>query len=547
MGNPIQSLENTRVTNKISSYFVTLKPSFDGPASWLWAVSAGRIGLLFVVASGTQILTISSDFTFLMISIYAAALCCGLWYLLELYRSRTVSTALTWTQVFVDYGVVAATIAFTGGPDSLFTFLFVVVILEAGVLMGFFQGFLFATLATIFVFSEALRHFPFVSDLVVEWYNILIQGISFFFTAFISGYWNQRISRMKQFQREILDNMNNGFLIADQQGRLIALNKAGSEILGFNPELPRGIRVSKVLTPDSGTECPVDTALRSGKDFTSYEFYVRTNDHKTKLLGLTTNRIKNTSGDVTSLIASFTDLTDMARMRQELQQQDRMAAIGELTASLAHEIRNPVASIRGAMDEMQHNMESPKMHTKLAEIAIRESDHLNELVTGFLDFARDPQKRHNKIDLRPLLEDITQHLQWKYEKKIEVAYVLPDSPCEVMANPTQMKQIFTNICENAAEAMNGAGTIRIKMEMPSTEKDPAAPRPLIIHIEDEGPGIEPDVVARIFEPFYTGKERGVGMGLAICMRLVTAHNGTIQAASRPGKGTTFTIRLPLAL
>jgi signal transduction histidine kinase len=223
-----------------------------------------------------------------------------------------------------------------------------------------------------------------------------------------------------------------------------------------------------------------------------------------------------------------------------------MATIGELTASLTHEIRNPVASIRGAMDEMRNNLDSPEMHAKLAEIAIRESDHLNELVTGFLDFARDPHKRHQKVDLRLQLGEVVKQLQWKHENTVKIELLLPEDPCEVMANPTQIKQIFTNICDNAVEAMEGKGTIRISMELPKEDGEVSAPRSLTIHIEDEGPGIEPDMVARIFEPFYTGKDRGVGMGLAICMRLVTAHNGTIQAASRPGKGTTFTIRLPLA-
>jgi len=531
-----------------------LRPTFDGPPAWLWSVSAARLGMLLLVSAGTEVLRINGEFAFVLLFIYAAAFLCSLWYVYELYSSRSVSATLTWTQILVDFGVVAATVSFTGGPNSLFTFLFVVVILEAGVIMGILQGFIFAMLATAFVLFEAIRYSPSLFDQIIAWYNILIQGIAFFFTAFISGYWNQRLSRMKQFQREILDNMNNGFLIADAHGKLIALNKAGCEILGFEGDVSRGVPVSKLMRSESGAECPVDTALRSGKDFTSYEFFVMTHKGASKLLGLTTNRILGPKGAVTSLIASFTDLTDMARMRQEMQQQDRMAAIGELTASLAHEIRNPVASIRGAMDEMRGNMDSPDMMGRLAKIAIRESDHLNELVTGFLDFARDPNKRHQRVDITPLIEEVRTQCLWKHNGQngagaggaLGIELRLPAEPCEVMANPTQIKQVFTNLCDNAAEAMGGKGQIIITVEMPEVKPDSGTPGPVIIQVEDEGPGIEPNLVARIFEPFYTSKERGVGMGLAICMRLITAHDGTIQAASRPGKGTTFSIRLPRA-
>lgn len=518
-----------------------LRPSYDGPAQWLWFAGGARIAILFVVAAGTSLVRGGSGFGAIHAIIYTLALASSLWYFVALRRDQTISARLTWTQMFVDFGVVAFTISFTGGENSFYTPLLVIVILEAGVLMGIMQGFLFATLATAFMFFHSLFGLGATADAYAYWYNFLIQGIAFFFTAFISGYWNQRVSGMKQFQREILDNLSSGFLITDEKGLVVAINRAGWQTLGVREGDVAGRHVDGIIRPRSGEECPVTTALRSQKDFSSYEFFAETGPgNEAKLLGLTTNRIHDARGHITGVIATFTDLTEMARMRHELQKQDRLAVVGELSAGLAHEIRNPVASIRGAMDELQGNTANTALVERLAAIAIRESDHLNEIVTGFLDFARDPTRRREVIDLRePVLEAVSA-LRRKFEHipQLNISTRLPKSPCPVMADSTQLRQVFVNLGQNAAEAMGERGEVLITLQ--------EGPRYYDIRIDDTGPGIAPDKVARIFEPFYTEKERGVGMGLAICMRLVTAHDGTIQAASRPGGGTSMTVRLPAA-
>lgn len=525
--------------SRLRRAFRLLSPSYDGPPSWLWLVGTGRIGVLVIVALGAGFISAQTEFSYSLSVIYVAAFASMLWYLVALRREHSLSAVLTWTQMLVDFGVVAATISFTMKQEgSLFTFLLVIVILEAGVLMGLVQGFVFASLASGFMFFQFVLSTTRVPDPLTHWYNFLIQGIAFFFTAFISGYWNQRVSRMKQFQREILDNMNSGFLITDAKGLVIAVNKSACQILNLVEGNVAGRHVDGILRPESGVECPVTTALRLRKDFASYEFYAVTGPDESKLLGLTTNRIRDSRDHVTGLIASFTDLTEMARMRQELQKQDRMAAIGELSAGLAHEIRNPVASIRGAMDELRRGVGTPGVIDRLAAIAVRESDHLNEIVSGFLDFARRPSERREAFDVREAVEEVKEQLERKYEsaKHLRVVVRLPVERCWVMGDPTQIRQVFLNLGQNAVEAMKEHGTLVIEV---TTGRGHVEAR-----FEDEGPGIDPDKVARIFEPFYTEKEQGVGMGLAICMRIVTAHDGTIQAASRPGGGTSMRVRLP---
>jgi len=514
------------------------RPLHEAPASLPWVVGIARIAVLAVVAVGVYRfgLDAPAGLALFLLTLYVFNLISGFVYL---KRSRTASRILTWTQVLLDFAVVAATVSFTGGTTSFFTFLLVIVILEAGLLLGLAQGFLFAILSTIFVIIQAWLSIHPTSELGL-WYDIFIEGLSFFFTAFISGYWNLRIYRLQEFQREILDNMNSGFLITDRIGIISAQNQAADHILNIPEGSAIGRPVDDIIKSDSGGECPIITALRSQRDFTSYEFYAITGPEETKLLGLTTSRIYNARKHLTGIIASFIDLTEIDKMRQELRRQDRMAALGELAAAVAHEIRNPVAVIRSSVEELQANVTTPDFTKKLAGIALRESDHLNEIVAGFLDFTRNPITRREVFDICTVLREVEDLLRRKYAHAgnltISGHYAEPQG--NVAGDPSQIKQVFINLGINAVEAMNEHGRLDITMV--------AVPGSFEVRFDDEGSGLKPDQVAHIFEPFYTTKESGVGMGLAVCLRIITAHDGIIRAGSREGGGTRITVRLPAA-
>ena len=206
-------------TDRLNDRF---RPSSEGPILWLWLVGTVRIAVLFVMAVGAYLMwdPERTGRGYLM-AFYAFGLGAGLWYLYSLRSARAVTRLFTWSQLLVDFGVIAATVSFTGGSTSFFTFLFVIVILEAGLLLGLTQGFLFAALATVVMFrlrfdvlpgQQLARTMP-DQELLHVWYNFLIQALAFHLTASISGYWSQRLRRMQQFQHEILDNMSNGFLI----------------------------------------------------------------------------------------------------------------------------------------------------------------------------------------------------------------------------------------------------------------------------------------------------------------------------------------------
>ena len=524
---------------------------YEGPQVWLWFVGVARIVVLVVAAVGAYRFGAHRDrevayyLGYFLIALYTFSLATSFLYLISLRRDKAIPTPLTWTQMLLDFGVVATTVSFTGGTTSFFMFLLVIVILEAGLLLGLAQGFVFASLATVFMGVQAAAPgfdiAPLTVDQSVElWYSFLIRALGFYLTAFVSGHWNQRIYHMEQFQRTILDNMNSGFLMTDASGTITSLNRVGGQILDIAEGEALGKPVEQVMRVASGSECPIRTALRTQRDFISYEFQVLTATGETKLLGLTTSRVHDSRKRLTGIIASFSDLTEVAHMRQELQRQDRLAVVGELAAELAHEIRNPVAAIRGAIDELGSNLSSRQMAQTLAAIAIRESDHLNEIVSGFLDFARKPSSRREVFDLRGIVEEIRDllHREAADADQLTINAILPDEACEVSGDPSQLKQVFLNLGKNAVEAMGGKGTLTVTIT--------PSPASFEIRFDDDGPGIPPDKITRIFEPFYTTKEKGVGMGLAVSMRIVTAHDGTLRAAPREGRGTTMSVRLPAA-
>lgn len=531
---------------------IATRPSQSALGPWQAVIGVVRVAAICVIAVGTLYVgEFGANESIYLSGFYFFGLVCSVGYLLAVRHDRRVNHLLTWTQVLVDLGVVVAAVSFTGGLGSLYTFLFVLIVLEAGILLGLFQGFVFATLcagtmgALVLMRTVPAVELPdadqwFNQDRYTLWYGYLLQVLAYYLTASISGYWNQQLHRLQQFQREILDNMNNGFLIADLSGTIRVVNKAAERILNLSEDKTIGQPVQDVLRVASGEECPVITALRSERDFTRYEYTGLLNNGKTMLLGLSTSRIYDWRGRMTGIIVSFSDLTELEQMRQELKRQDRLSIVGELAAGLAHEIRNPVAAIRGAVDELSTSMEQPKVAGKLLAIALRESDQLNAIVSDFLDFARKPRMRRDVFDVRGLIDEVQDFTQRKYADQPEftIETDLPDEVCPVSGDRTQIRQVFLNLAKNAVEAMEEKGRLLIAVSTGLSSVE--------VRFDDEGPGIDPDKVARIFEPFYTTKDSGVGMGLAICLRIVSAHDGTIRAASREGGGASMSVRLPRA-
>ena len=452
-------------------------------------------------------------------------------------------------QLVLDFCVVTTIVACTGGLYSVFAFLYIIVVLEVGILLTQVESLIAASLSSVFLGGMVLlnRHGVLTTTSPFELYgtdmmsHLIVEVFALYLTAFISSYWSVRLRKMQMFEQGLLNNLSSGFLIADEAGSIRVMNVAAQHILGYSLEQALGKRSRDILRVAGGGADPMEKTLESGEEFCSYEFRAVRHDGREIPLGMTTNVLPGSNGKTDGVIGSFVDLTEIEKMRRELRNQDRLATIGELAAGLAHEIRNPVAAIRGSVEELGRNLDDPATARSLADIAIRECDQLNQIVTGFLEFARSSTVAQQTFDLRQLLEETATLLNRdaRHRPLIDVACALGEEPALVCLDRAQLKQAFVNIGKNSLEAMPEGGTLRISLEKPNGADK------VRVTFRDSGVGIPRDQVERIFEPFFTTKQRGFGMGLAVVQKIISSCGGTIVVSSTEGKSTEMTVVLPL--
>jgi two-component system sensor histidine kinase PilS (NtrC family) len=453
-------------------------------------------------------------------------------------------------QLLLDFCVVTTIVACTGGIYSVFAFLYIIVVLEVGILLSQVESLAAASLSSlllggIMVLTDrgvlsATSPFRPVGGEAVS--HFVVQIFALYLTAFISSYWSFRLRRMQIFQRGLLNNMSSGFLITDESGIVRVINVAAQRILGYRLDEALGKSSRDVLRVVGGGADPMETTLRTGEEFSSYEFRAVQRNGQEIPLGITTNLLPGTNGRTDGAIGSFVDLTEVEKMRRELRNQDRLAAIGELAAGLAHEIRNPVAAIRGSVEELEHNLGDTATARSLADIAVRECDQLNQIVTGFLEFARNSAAAQQTFDLRGLLEETATLLgrEARCTPALDIQCRADDQPVLVCLDRAQLKQAFLNIGKNSLEAMPEGGKLTISVEKPDRQSGHVQ-----IVFRDSGLGIPPGEIERIFEPFFTTKRRGFGMGLAIVQKIISAAGGSVLVSSKEDNGTSVTVVLPL--
>ena len=451
-------------------------------------------------------------------------------------------------QLLLDFLVVTAIVVSTGGIYSVFAFLYIIVVLEVGILLSQTESLMAASLSSTVLWAMVLlterglltsiSPFRPQGGQIVS--HLIVQIFALYLTAFISSYWSFRLHKIQAFQRGLLNNMSSGFLITDDSGIVRVMNVAGQQILGYGSDEALGIRTRDVLRVPGGGPDPMETTLSSGEEFSSYEFRIVRQDGKEMLVGITTNLLRGRRGKADGVIASFVDLTEIERMRRELRNQDRLAAVGELAAGLAHEIRNPVAAIRGSVEELGRNLDDPAMVRSLSGIAIRECDQLNQIVTRFLQFARSSPAARQIFDLRDVLEETIVLLRRRAKRAsaTDVEYCAGDVPAVVYMDRSQLKQAFLNVGNNALDAMPQGGKLTISLAVCNDTEQAQ------VTFSDSGVGIPRDEMEKIFEPFFTTKKHGFGMGLAVVQKIISSHGGSVVVSSEEKKGTTVTITVP---
>lgn len=348
----------------------------------------------------------------------------------------------------------------------------------------------------------------------------------------------QSLANFRALHERIVASIRSGVVTTDLQGRIYTFNAAAEEITGYQEQDVRGQDASiffgeiKEIIDDSMelTETPESSPRFEADCLTADGLRLR--------LGFSLSPLYAETGETTGTVITFQDLTHIRALEETSRRQDRLAAIGRMAASIAHEIRNPLAAMRGSIQMLRAEMKSDSSETELMEIILRESDRLNRIISDFLTYARPRSIVQSKVDVGELLQQTFTLL--RNSSEIHESHVIqaqtPDGPVLTDADSEQLRQVFWNLARNALNAMPQGGTLNAAVNVNSNGR-------LRITFADTGRGMSPDQVEHLFEPF-SSTTGGVGLGLSIVYQIIRDHGGTINVRSREGKGTTITIELP---
>jgi signal transduction histidine kinase len=351
-----------------------------------------------------------------------------------------------------------------------------------------------------------------------------------------------------RFFRHLVLNLRTGVLAITRKGRVAAMNDLAYRVLGL---MPRATDIGRPFT-EVLQDCPEVCRVLQGA-FESDDLPNRAEMRLRKTgraIGYTLSRIHDDEGMLVGATLFFKDLTRVEQIEERDRLRDRLAALGEMAAAIAHEVKNPLASIEVMAGVLKRQLsEQPEALETLNDI-IKEAKMANAIVVEVLEFVRPISLQVDRTSLAEVLKDSITQAEGKRRRgavSIRTDFA-PDVP-ELLADSHQLRQLFSNLLANAFEALGGEGHVDIRMYvLPADEEngtgEPEAPQ-VVVEIRDNGPGIAPDDLERIFSPFFTTKPQGTGLGLAIVRKVVDAHDGRIDAVSAPGRGATFKVTLPV--
>ncbi len=353
------------------------------------------------------------------------------------------------------------------------------------------------------------------------------------------------LAQSQREAHEILGTIQSGVMTVDGDGRLGYLNPRGREILSGAPFL-LGQPVLEILRARSRElHDAIVRGITDGSRVSRGEAAVRRADGTLFPVGLSTTTFSRPGTGRRLVTAIFTDISDLKRLQEFRLRAERLEAVAALSASLAHEIRNPLAAIRSAVEQLAHRVDDDEDDQTLARLVMRESERLNRLLSEFLDFSRVRAGEFVRLDLAEVVRDALRVVE-EHPASRGVTLAVDGEPTMIDADRDLMHRIVSNLVLNAAQAMSGTGTVTVTVDRaPLGERPPGSlDRSIRLAVRDDGPGIPEAVRERLFEPFVTGRQGGTGLGLAIVQRAVAAHRGVILVDSGPRQGTTFTIYLP---
>jgi len=479
----------------------------------------------------------------------------------QLIRSRKINLAI---QLAGDLLVETLLVYFTGALDSPFSFLYLVSIITASMML-FRRGGLFTASGAVILYGTLgdLMYYGFIPAPEQSWItttawttarlylNIATNFAGFYATALLTSYIaeklqktseeldvnRQNLAALRALNQNVVESIPSGLITLSPEGIVSFVNPAGCQILHTESRNVMGHHIAELGFFRSGEweETRRTLAAEGVVRVEKNNFPVADEDRS---LGYALTPLNTLEGTASGYTLIFQDLTEMKKLEAELRLKDRMAAVGELSAGIAHEIRNPLAAIAGSVQVLQKSQAFSPQEQRLMSIIIKESERLNKSIADFLRFVRPQDKRTTEFDIAASLSETLDLLTNSAELRPDHHIERQISPASftLVGDADQIRQVFWNLARNAVQAMPLGGLLRV-----STEVGADAYR---ICFTDSGRGMSEIDQRRLFQPFRTNFPSGTGLGMAISYRIVQAHGGDIDVASRPGIGTMITVSLP---
>jgi len=473
-------------------------------------------------------------------------------------------------QLGIDAILVSAFIHVTGGITSYFSSLYLLPIMAAST-VRFRRGALqVATLSAVLYLAlvvaqylEPTAFFP------ASWqalglqelpsrrfaqYTVAINLFGFFAVALLSGSLAEnlrsagarlerastQIADLRAFNQYVIDSMLSGLVTADMEGRILTFNRAATTITSLSAGQTIGRDVGEVLQLPVQFRARLQMLGETRSHRADHQY--RSPDGRLLEIGLTVTTLSLPDGR-SGYLFTFQDVTDVRRLERGARMQQRLAAVGEMAAGIAHEIRNPLASMSGSIQVLRQELSLSDEQAQLMDIVLKESERLNDTIKSFLAYARPQRVALARLDIRRVVQDTATLLRNSAELHDDhvVDVDLPAEPVWIDADENQIRQIVWNLATNGLRAMTSGGRLLMSAK---TERD-AGQDELSVTISDQGCGIPPADLDGLFQPFRSSFDKGTGLGLAIVHRIVTDYNGSIQVSSTVGSGTTVRVRLPV--
>jgi len=479
-------------------------------------------------------------------------------YSLILNRIKEYFT-FAYCQIFIDVLAVNVLIYLTGGIESWFSFIILLTVMSASAALNRKATYVIATFSSILygvmIDLQYYKLLPIKYDPALNekdfLYNIFVHISAFYMVAFLSGYLSSRLEKttialertdadlkeLSLFNKDLIENIPSGIFTTGINGNILIFNKAAEDITG----IMRGNAFSKKITEISPfisfAEPGGLSAIERCEASFGTEGVITHGREGGRTVSLIISPHTDINGKKTGFIGIFQDITTLRKMEKDIKQKEKWAAIGELSANIAHEIRNPLASLKGSIEMLREGKVAGEQKERLAEIALKEMERLNEIVTDFLMYSTPKAAEFSVFDLGAVLDDTLELLKNTASAKNNISIIKDfNKPLSVNADRQKMQQVFLNLGMNALEAMPDGGKLSVSARR--------AGGSLEVVFKDTGVGISRENMEKIFYPFFTTKDEGTGLGLAIAYRILEEHKGQINVISNPGEGSLFKVIIP---